>query len=245
MHPYIKGYENRLDKFDINFLAKNIFLSGILRLYFRYKVYGFENIPKKGPAIIVMNHGILPIDGFILGMEILIRLSRLPRGLTDHIIFNVPFLREFFLSAGIVDGNRENALKVLKKGGLLMVMPGGAREGIKRLEDKYKLNWEGRTGFIRVAQMSRSPIILSFCYGIDDIYQWVHQKSGSKTEDLQVPFLFGLGVLPIPVKLTQVISKPIPVREDEDIEKVQKRLLNKMQRLYHKAKKMSEGVNKL
>lgn len=239
MHPYIKGYENHLDKFDIRFIAKNIFLSGLLKLYFRYQVYGFENIPSKGPAIIVMNHGILPIDGFLLGIEILMRLSRLPRGLTDHIIFNVPFLREFFISVGIVDGNRENALKILNKGGLLMVMPGGAREGIKKPEDKYKLKWEGRTGFIQVAQMSGSPIILSFCYGIDEIYQWIYQKAGKKTEEIGVPLLMGLGILPIPVRLTQVISKPIFIKEKEDIDKVQKRLIQKMYRLYEEAKRLS------
>ncbi len=241
MHPYQKGFENRLDKFDINFVARNIFIHGIMKLYFRYEVIGFENIPKKGSAIIVMNHGILPLDGFMLGMEILIRLSRLPRGLTDHIIFNVPFLREFFLSVGIIDGNRENALKVLRKGGLLMVMPGGAREGIKRPEDKYKLNWEGRSGFIKIAQESGSPIILSFCYGIDDIYEWILNKTGRKTYEIGVPIFAGLGLLPLPAKLTQVISKPIYVSKSDDVERVRSDLLRKMKRLYYKAKRLSNA----
>ncbi|MCX7943309.1 MAG: acyltransferase family protein [Deltaproteobacteria bacterium] len=239
MHPYVKGYENRLDKFDIKFISRNIFLAGLLKLYFRYEVFGFENIPQKGAGIIVMNHGILPLDGFLLGMEILIRLARLPRGLTDHIIFNVPFLRELFLSVGIVDGNRDNALKVLRKGGLLMVMPGGAREGIKMPEDKYKLNWEGRTGFIKIAQMSGAPIVLSFCYGIDDIYEWILHKTGRKTEDIGVPVLMGLGILPLPVKLTQVISKPIFISPKKDPEEVKKSLMREMRRLYKKAKLLS------
>ncbi len=239
MYPFIRGYENRLDRFDIRFIARNIFLAGIMKLYFRYEVFGFENIPKEGPGIIVMNHGILPLDGFLLGMEILTRLSRLPRGLTDHIIFNVPFLREFFLSAGIVDGNRENAMRILYKGGLLMVMPGGAREGIKKPEDKYRINWEGRTGFIRIAQMSGAPVILSFCYGIDDIYEWILHKTGRKTEDIGVPLLMGLGILPIPVKLTQVVSEPVYIQKSEDAEKVQKKLLRKMNILYKKARDLS------
>ncbi|MCX7958647.1 MAG: acyltransferase family protein [Deltaproteobacteria bacterium] len=211
-----------------------------MKIYFRYEVLGFENIPHKGPAIIVMNHGILPLDGFLLGMEILIRLSRLPRGLTDHIIFSVPFLREFFLSVGIVDGNRENAMRILKKGGLLMVMPGGAKEGIKKPEEKYRLNWEGRTGFIRIAQESGAPVILSFCYGIDDIYEWVLQKTGRKTEEIGVPLFVGLGILPIPVKLTQVISKPIRIPASENPDKVQMNLIKKMRLLYKKAKSISE-----
>ncbi len=240
MHPYTKGCENRLDRFDIRFLSRNIFLSGLMKLYFRYRLFGFGNIPEKGPGIIVMNHGILPLDGFLLGMEILIRLSRLPRGLTDHLIFKVPFLREFFLSAGIVDGNRGNAMKVLDRGGLLMVMPGGAREGIKRPEDKYKLNWEGRTGFIKIAQESGAPIILSFCYGIDDIYEWVYQRSGRKTDEIGLPFLFGLGILPIPVRLTQVIDKPAYVKPYEDVAQIQKNLINRMKRLYRKAKSLDK-----
>jgi len=239
MHPYIKGYENRLDRFDIKFISRNVFLSGILKIYFRYQVYGFKNIPEQGPGIIVMNHGILPLDGFLLGLEILQRLSRLPRGLTDHIVFSVPFLREFFLSVGIVDGNRENAMKVLKKGGLLMVMPGGAREGIKRPEDRYKLFWEGRTGFIKIAQQSGAPIILSFCYGIDDIYEWIYQRSGRKTGDIGVPFLIGLGILPIPVRLTQVVSRPVFIDPKEDVEKVHNNLLRRMRALYHRAKRLN------
>jgi len=240
MHPYIKGYENRLDRFDIRFIAKDIFLAGFLKLYFRYSVYGFENIPREGPAILVLNHGILPIDGFLLGCEILMRLSRLPRGLTDHIVFNVPFLREFFLSVGIVDGNRDNAMGILKKGGIVMVMPGGAREAIKRPEDRYKLFWKNRKGFIEIARASGAPIILSFCYGIDDIYEWVFQKTGRKTEEIGVPLLMGIGLLPFPVKLTQVISRPILVKPDENIDIVHKRLLKKMRTLYYRAKRLSE-----
>lgn len=243
MHFFVKGYENRLDKFDMQFISRNIFIAGIMKIYFRYEVFGFENIPQKGPAIIVMNHGILPLDGFLLGMEILIRLSRLPRGLTDHIIFNVPFIREFFLSIGIVDGNRENAIKIIKKGGLLMVMPGGAREGIKKPEDKYKLNWEGRTGFIKIAQETGAPIIPSFCYGIDDIYEWILNKTGRKTEEIGVPLLIGLGILPLPAKLTQVVSKPIYVTKGEDPEEVKKRIISKMKGLYKKAKALSEKIS--
>lgn len=239
MYPYIKGYENRLDRFDIRFLAKEIFLAGLLKIYFRYRVYGFENIPKKGSGIIVMNHGILPIDGFLLGAEILIRLSRLPRGLTDHIIFNVPFLRELFLSVGIVDGNGENARKVLKKGGLLMVMPGGAREAFKNPKEKYKLHWDTRSGFIKLAQESGAPILLAFCYGIDDIYTWINTRSGRTTDAIGVPMLMGLGVLPIPVSLTQVIDRPIYVRADEDTEKAKKKLIKRMNMLFLKAKKLS------
>lgn len=240
MHPYVKGYENRLDRFDIGFIARNIYIAGLMKLYFRYEVYGFENIPRKGPGIIVMNHGILPLDGFLLGMEILIRLSRLPRGLTDHIIFKVPFLREFFLATGIVDGNRDNALRILKKGGLLMVMPGGAREAIKLPDERYKLKWEGRSGFIEIARMSGAPIILSFCYGIDDIYEWILKKGGRKTEELNVPVLMGIGILPIPVKLTQVISRPFFVSPGDDVEVVKKDLIRHMKRLYRRAKRLSE-----
>lgn len=239
MYPYIKGYENRLDRFDIRFLAKEIFLAGLLKIYFRYRVYGFENIPKSGPGIIVMNHGILPIDGFLLGSEILTRLSRLPRGVTDHLIFRVPFLRELFLSIGIVDGNRENAMRILKKGGLLMVMPGGAREAFKVYKEKYRLNWENRSGFIRIAQESGAPIILAFCYGIDDIYRWVSTGSGRRTGEIGVPLLMGLGLLPFPVSLTQVIGRPIYVKHNEDIEKVKKMLIKKMNMLFLRAKRLS------
>ena len=35
--------------------------------------------------------------------------GRIPRGLTDHKIFEMPLIRDWFIQLGIVDGTRENA----------------------------------------------------------------------------------------------------------------------------------------
>src|SRR5262249_58592539 len=68
--------------------------------------------------------------------------------------FNVPVLREISARFQIIPSHRpEEAEAALRRDGFLMLYPGAIREaGMRSYRDEpYRLKWEGRTGFLRLA----------------------------------------------------------------------------------------------
>jgi hypothetical protein len=53
----------------------------------------------------------------------------------------------------------------------VLVFPGGGREIGKFKGEKYRLRWDGRGGFARVAIESNYPIVPVALVGGDDVYQ--------------------------------------------------------------------------
>jgi 1-acyl-sn-glycerol-3-phosphate acyltransferase len=60
---------------------------------------------------------------------------------------------------GTVDGTREITSELMRRGELVMVFPGGAREVNKRKNEQYKLVWKNRLGFARLAIQHGYPIV--------------------------------------------------------------------------------------
>lgn len=198
-NPYRPGDENRL-QFDDPSLFKTFFSSlAVADRYFRYKVVGIENIPRDLGALLVLNHGLFPIDSLLLARRIFLKMGRKTRALAHRRSWTIPVLREIALNMGIVNATPKNAIRLLKKGELVCVFPGGEREGTKPSSQKYQLLWEGRYGFVKAAIAAGVPIIPCMSAGIDDLY-YVFKR----------PFFFlGLGGFPLPRKITHFIGRPI------------------------------------
>lgn len=121
------------------------------RLYHRATLDGAERLPASGPVVIVSNHGRLDFDCFIL-MSLLLRATARPvRLLADHLWFKLPGIRRLWWVAGAVDGTRENARELLAGGEVVLAYPGGVREIMGTRFRHEHIDWEGRTGFARVA----------------------------------------------------------------------------------------------
>jgi 1-acyl-sn-glycerol-3-phosphate acyltransferase len=190
-------------------------LLNLLRRYHDHSVVGGENIPKRGGALIVTNHSFATYDAFLLGASILERRKRLVRALGDNLLFRVPGLAELMHEAGVVPAGRDSALKLLRKGYLLGLAPGGMREGLREsASEKYQVRWAERKGFVRLALKAQVPILLAACPAADDVFD---VKSSFLTsllyEKFHLPFVLvkGLRGLPIPrpVRLTHLLSKPL------------------------------------
>jgi 1-acyl-sn-glycerol-3-phosphate acyltransferase len=213
---YDPGDESRIDLVRRETLRAMEPLEWMLKTYFRYEVKGLENIPKTGRSMIVSNHGLLPIDGWFLSYEVLRATGRWPRGLTDWRIFRFPYLRQFFMDMGAVVGSHENGDKLLQGEKLLFIMPGGSKEAWKSSKWRYRLLWRKRYGFIRLALRNRCPIIPSANVGTDDTYHvffngymTAYKFFRTKKALLPISLPVGLGVLPLPVKMTQYVGAPI------------------------------------
>jgi 1-acyl-sn-glycerol-3-phosphate acyltransferase len=140
------------------FLMKWVFLGPILRLLYRPKVSGLENIPTDGPAILAANHESF-LDDMLLPLMV-------PRRkvvfLAKADYFDKWYLRWFFKGANVIPVRRESrsaseaalnaGVKALRDGNLIGIFPEGTRSPDGRL-------YRGKTGVARMALEAQVPII--------------------------------------------------------------------------------------
>ncbi len=241
---YAPGDELRLDYRNDYLLSLLEAFIPLIRAYFRYEVSGLGNIPSEGRAVLVSNHGILPVDGLLLNYAIKETYGRWPRGLTDRRVFRIPVLRQFFMDLGIVLGDPQTGQELLEREEIVFIMPGGAREAFKSSQDRYQLMWKRRMGFVRLAIRAGAPIIPVVCMGIDDTYHVLFdgyrlsERIFGKDVLLPITIPLGLGPLPLPAKLTHYVGKPVRFRyrpQDADdpqkVSRLHRRVLKGMQTL--------------
>ncbi|MCO4795286.1 MAG: acyltransferase family protein [Bacteriovoracaceae bacterium] len=185
-----------------------------LRLYHRYNVEGLSSFPKTGPVILAVHHSLATYDGFLLGLEIYEKKNRLPRGLGDDLLFKLPFTKEWAPDIGIVPASHENAKQLLENGELLAIAPGGMRESLRPSDERYKVRWNKRKGFARLAIETGTPIVLAACPSADRIFKIYENPITAfayKKFRFPLPIFrgWGLSMMPRPVKLTHYLSKPI------------------------------------
>jgi len=129
-----------------------------LRKVIKPKVYGIDNVPTER-ALLVGNHNTLGlVDAPLLAAELWER-GRMVRSLGDHAHFKIPGWGDALTRMGVVDGTKEIASELMRRGELVMVFPGGAREVNKRKHEQYKLVWKNRLGFARLAIQHGYPIV--------------------------------------------------------------------------------------
>jgi 1-acyl-sn-glycerol-3-phosphate acyltransferase len=200
----------------------------LARAYHDHEVVGLEHVPTEGPVLMAVNHSLASYDIFLLCGVILDQLQRVPTALGDNLIFRTPTLRRMATAAGVVPANPINGEEVLRRGRLVIVAPGGMREALRPGEERYKLRWDRRKGFVRLALRSGSPIQLAACPNADRMYR-VYENSLTKLAykrfKIPLPFLRGWGpsLLPRPVKLVHLLSEPLhpePVDEERFTEQV-------------------------
>ncbi|MDD9893497.1 MAG: lysophospholipid acyltransferase family protein [Gammaproteobacteria bacterium] len=129
--------------------------------YFRVQSYGIENIPAKGRALVIANHGgQLPMDGLMIGMAIAMRKEnpRFARAMIERFFPTVPILGNWLNSVGAVIGDPLNCEKMLEREEVIVVFPEGARGAGKLYKDAYQLERFGN-GFMRLAMEFDAPII--------------------------------------------------------------------------------------
>jgi 1-acyl-sn-glycerol-3-phosphate acyltransferase len=191
--------------------------------YHRASVANVERIPATGAAMIVSNHGRLDLDSFILLRLLLRDRGRLARLMADHLWFGIPFVRDIFKRAGAVDGTRDNALDVLHSGELVLTYPGGVREIFGGRFAHEHLDWEGRTGFARVALQAAVPVVPVAGVGVNSGLVFVTRgrllgallfrgllRRGPDYGEYRNPL--ALGVVPFPLPFSLAVAAPLPCR---------------------------------
>lgn len=214
---------------DPKFLRALLPLMEVMNRYFDAEVRGFENLPKKGPMLLVGNHsgGILTPDttAFISTWYRKRGLDAPLIGLAFDAVFSVPGMRTIMRKIGQVPASRKNAARALDAGAAVLVYPGGDHEVFRPWTDRNRIDFGGRKGFIKLALSKRIPVVPVVGHGGHETTfvltrgDWIAKQL--PLEDLRMevwPILWqipwglspaGLPSLPLPAKITVQICKPI------------------------------------
>lgn len=184
------------------------------RLWHGYEVDGLENIPNKGPALIVYYHGALPIDHYYFIATCLLSKNRLVKAIGDRFLFKIPGWEPLLSVLQVSPGSVEDSSRALRDGQILSVAPGGVFEA-QFGDETYKLLWGKRIGFAKVALQGHAPIIPVFTENVREAFRTI---SFGRSWFQKLYQKFRLPIVPIfggfPVKMRTIIGKPIPYDPD-------------------------------
>jgi 1-acyl-sn-glycerol-3-phosphate acyltransferase len=192
--------------------------------WFRVEMFGLDNVPDKGPALVVGNHsGTLPIDGVMLqvGLHDHHPAQRNLRLLGADLVYQVPVLAHLARKSGHTLACQADASRLLAQDQLVGVFPEGFKGVGKPFSDRYKLQRFGRGGFVATALRSQVPIVPCAIVGAEEIYPKIADLK-PLARLLGFPYfpvtptwpLFGLlGLVPLPSKWMIAFGEPI--RTDE------------------------------
>lgn len=188
-------------------------LGFLYRNYFEVRCEGLDRVPPRGRAMLVGNHsGGVALDAGMVIAACFLELDppRLAQGMAEKFINRFPFASVWAARCGQLTGLPEHAQRLLEDDRLLLVFPEGARGTAKLWKDRLSLVDFG-SGFVRLAQRTRSPIVpFAFIGGGDAIPTVTNlYKLGKLLGMPYLPVTPWLLPLPRPAKLSIHFGEPI------------------------------------
>jgi 1-acyl-sn-glycerol-3-phosphate acyltransferase len=198
--------------------------------YFGLDVRGFENVPDE-PSIIVSNHSggttILDVWGFAIAWYRRFGTSRPLHVLGHELIFATRATARFFERVGVVRAAPKRAERVLTEFKRdVLVLPGGDHEVWRPWRKRWDVDFNGRTGYARLALETRAPIVPVAHAGAHETLMvltsgehfakkvGLHRLARAEVFPIHLSLPWGLGIgplphLPLPAKLRYVVGAPI------------------------------------
>ena len=137
--------------------------------YFTPEVRRLDRVPVDGPALLVGNHSglfYMP-EVWTCGQAILER-----RGIDEpayvlgyDLLFAMPGIGPFLRRLGAVPASASEAESALARGACVVVYPGGDREACRPWTQRNEVDFDGRTGFVRLALRCGVPVIPVVTHG--------------------------------------------------------------------------------
>ncbi|UFS98309.1 1-acyl-sn-glycerol-3-phosphate acyltransferase [Nocardia huaxiensis] len=205
------------------------------RLYFRAEVRGLDRIPAAGPVLVVGNH-----SGGNVSPEVLVTTLAFTRHfgpdrpfyqLAHNLVMAAPLLGDAAAKFGTLAANPENARLALRSGAAVLVYPGGDWEVHRPAWEEARIDFAGRTGFLRLAWQERVPIVPMINYGAhenhliltrgDRIARFLRLDKMLRLKVFPISLALPWGVnisdlaghLPLPTKVTVEFLPRIDLRE--------------------------------
>lgn len=225
----------------------------VLARYHRHRVLHLERIGtllRKGRRVVLVgNHALDVLDPLLFTAALIDRYGRLPHFIGhENLIFRMPGLGELARRYQMIPSRRMHETAVaLRKSGLLMLYPGSGSEAARRNyhDEPYRLLWEKRMGFLELALRFDAELLFVAAVGIDEMYYqssltmpaWLLRSfSAERYEGSRLQFgLLGPHLLPtllpFPVQITHVVSKPLPLGDRAAARRSRKALARLHQRI--------------
>ena len=214
-----------------NSIARITPLLNLLSRYFRAEVQGLERIPA-GAALLVGNHsGGMGSPDFVFAARFFAHFgaSEPLYALGHDMITRAPLLGRFLRRFGVVRASPENALRILRNGGKVLVYPGGNLDSLRPWKDRKRIQLGGRTGFIKIALEADVPIIPVITAGSHETFfvaaqgrrlaKWLRLRRWVRLHSFPVIFCLPWGLVlgplflvpywPLPAKVTVQVGSPI------------------------------------
>jgi 1-acyl-sn-glycerol-3-phosphate acyltransferase len=153
-----------LDAWDPAYIRKTLPALRLLSdVYHRAEVRDLRNVPRTGPVLLVGNHsgGTLIADTFVFAQAFYDNFGPLRRfhQLAHDLVFKLPGARATLSRYGTVPASPENMQRALDRDAALLVYPGGDHETYRPSWESAKIDFAGRTGFVRLAIEHKTPIV--------------------------------------------------------------------------------------
>lgn len=215
---------------DVTFLRRLLRGMELMSRYFDAEVRGLEQVPRKGPVLLVGNHsgGILTPDttAFFAAWYRERGLDSPLIGLALDAAFGIPAFRDLMRKIGEVPASRENAARALDAGLPVLVYPGGDHEVFRPWSERNRIDFGGRKGFIELALRKQVPVVPVVGHGghastiILTRGEWIGRllelgriRMTSFPLALQIPWGLSVAALPgfpLPAKITMQVCPPMP-----------------------------------
>lgn len=201
-----------------------------------YRLDGVEHIPRDRGCLLVLYHGLVPLDGWYLLARLYREHGIRVRSLADRWLFQVPGLAWTARAGGAVVASPGAARRLLADGEVVLVSPGGVREALKGAPRRYRVTWGDRLGFARLALETGAPCLPVFGEHVEELYRapLVHTRPFQALyEATRLPLVpvVGLGPLPMPVRIRSWIGAPIAPVPGEAPEALRDRVRDGLQAL--------------
>ena len=204
-------------------------------LYFRGEVRGLDNIPTKGPVLLVGNHsgGNLTPDTFVFTMAFSnhFGVERRLHPLAHNLVVSFPVVGSLLRRYGVVAASHDNARRALRAGAAVLVYPGGDYEVFRPTWEGNRVDFGGRKGFLRLAIDENVPLVPVVGIGGQETAlflsrgEWLARllrvdrlfRLKSVPINISLPWILNVGDmagrLPLPAKITVQVLPPINLRE--------------------------------
>ena len=204
-------------------------------VWFRAEVRGLENIPPRGPVLLVGNHsgGTLIVDTFIFAQAFYDHFGpeREFFQLAHDLVFKVPGIRAMLTPYGTVPASPQNMRRALARDAALLVYPGGDHETYRASWHSAEIDFAHRTGFVRLARAACEFVPIVSIGGQETALflgqgehiarlLHLHQLLRIDVAPVQIAPPWGVtlldlpGRLPLPAKISIDVLPPIDLREE-------------------------------
>jgi 1-acyl-sn-glycerol-3-phosphate acyltransferase len=154
---------------DPDFIRRQLPAIARYTSYFTPEVRGLDRLPAEGPALVVGNHSCLFYvpEAWTCGQAVLSRrgIDAPAYVLAYDLLFAVPGVGPFLRRLGIIPASTAQAESALARGACVLVYPGGDLEACRPWTQRDKVDFGGRTGFVRLALRCGVPVVPVAAHG--------------------------------------------------------------------------------